>query len=52
VKEKNPHAVELGRLGGKARLRTMSKEERKRLATVAGEANKARLEKLKAIRTS
>ena len=41
--KKNPHAVALGRLGGKARAKALSREEIKAIASKAG---KARLQKL------
>jgi hypothetical protein len=31
-KEKNPHAVQLGQLGGKARLQKMTSEKRQEIA--------------------
>jgi hypothetical protein len=34
-KAKNPHAVALGRMGGKARLQKMSAEQRKEIAQKA-----------------
>lgn len=40
MREKNPHAVALGSLGGKARAKRLSKTER---AAIAGKAGKARL---------
>jgi len=44
-KAKNPHAVELGRRGGKARLHKMTPEQRRE---VARKAIAARWEKTKA----
>ena len=35
MKKKNPHAVKLGRLGGLARAKKLSKEERVKIATKA-----------------
>jgi len=34
-KEKDPHAVHLGRLGGKARLRKLTPEQRREIARKA-----------------
>ena len=42
-KQKNPAAVELGRLGGKARAEALSAADRKR---IAGEAGKKSREKM------
>ncbi len=41
-RRKNPYAVALGRRGGKARLRTMTREERVRVARQAALARWAR----------
>jgi len=41
-KAKNPAAVALGRKGGKARLKTMTDEERSERARVAGQASAAK----------
>lgn len=38
AKRKNPAAVALGRKGGKARLKTMTSEERSEIARKAGKA--------------
>ncbi len=38
AKKKNPAAVKLGKLGGKARAKALSKEERIEIARKAGEA--------------
>jgi hypothetical protein len=38
VKEKNPAAVALGSLGGKARKKNLSKEQRSAIASAAGKA--------------
>lgn len=38
MKEKNPNAVALGKLGGKKRAETLSKEERSRIARKASRA--------------
>jgi general stress protein YciG len=38
AKKKNPAAVALGRKGGKARLKTMTPEERSEIARKAGKA--------------
>jgi general stress protein YciG len=44
---KNPHAVALGSLGGKARAKELSPEERTKIARGAGRKSaKARMEKL------
>ena len=46
---KNPHAVALGRLGGKASIASLNEEERKSLARSGGlVGGKARAEKLTA----
>jgi hypothetical protein len=51
TKDKNPHAVELGRRGGKARLHKMTPEQRREVARKAISARwakkKAAEEKLK-----
>ncbi len=39
---KNPHAVALGELGGKARMANMTPEERKAWARLGGKARAAR----------
>lgn len=39
MKKKNPHAVALGRKGGKARLETMTAEQRREAASEAGKAS-------------
>jgi hypothetical protein len=46
-KEKDPNAVALGRKGGKARLRTMTPEQRKEIArkAVAARWAKAKIKK-------
>ncbi len=36
--DKNPHAMALGRLGGKARLQKLSREQRRQIAKKAIEA--------------
>jgi hypothetical protein len=41
-KEKDPNAVALGRKGGKARLNTLTSEERKAIAKRAGTARWAK----------
>ncbi len=46
-KEKDPHAVYLGQLGGKARLRKMTAEERKEIARNAARARWAKAKKKK-----
>ncbi len=43
MKEKNPNAVALGRLGGKKRAEGLSKEERSRIARKASRAAKAKI---------
>jgi len=46
---KNPHAAALGRKGGKARLKTMTPEERREIARKAGLASgRARRKQTKA----
>ena len=42
---KNPHAVALGRLGGKQRAKALSQEERSRIASKAGQARSKKLSK-------
>jgi len=37
-KEKNPHAVQLGQLGGKARTQRLTPEERREIARKAARA--------------
>lgn len=37
---KNPHAVALGRLGGQARARKLSRKQRREIATAAAKAAK------------
>jgi general stress protein YciG len=45
---KNPHAAALGKKGGKARLKKMTKEQRSEIARAAGLASgEARREKAK-----
>ena len=44
-KEKDPHAVHLGRLGGKARKRKLTPEQRREIAKRAAAARWARVEK-------
>ena len=44
-REKNPHAVALGSLGGRARAKSLSPEER---AEIAGQGGKARFAKMSA----
>ena len=46
-KEKDPNAVALGRKGGKARLRTMTPEQRKEIArkAIAARWAKAKMKK-------
>jgi len=39
AKKKDPAAVALGRRGGKARLKTMTSEQRKEIARKAGQAS-------------
>ena len=41
-KDKNPHAMALGRLGGKARLQKLSREQRRQIAKKAIEARWAK----------
>jgi hypothetical protein len=41
-KEKDPHAVHLGQLGGKARKRKLTAERRREIATKAATARWAR----------
>jgi hypothetical protein len=43
MKQKNPNAVALGRLGGKKRAASLSKEERSRIARKASRAAKAKI---------
>jgi len=43
VKQKNPNAVALGRLGGKKRAERLSKEERSRIARKASRAAKVKI---------
>jgi len=44
-KEKDPHAVHLGQLGGKARSRKLTSEERKAIAEKAARARWAKTKK-------
>jgi hypothetical protein len=44
-KEKDPHAVHLGRMGGKARLRKMTPEKRREIARKASLARWAKEKK-------
>jgi hypothetical protein len=46
-KEKNPHAVELGHLGGKARVKKMTSEKRQEIARNAARARWAKERKKK-----
>jgi hypothetical protein len=46
-KEKDPHAVHLGRLGGNARTEKLSPEERRELARKAARARWAKSRKKK-----
>jgi hypothetical protein len=46
-REKDPHAVHLGRLGGKARIQKLTSEERRELASKAAKARWAKRNKLK-----
>jgi len=46
-KEKNPSAVQLGRLGGKARIKKMTAEKRKEIARNAALARWAKERKKK-----
>jgi general stress protein YciG len=41
AKKKDPAAVALGRRGGKARLKTMTSEQRSEIARKAGQASSA-----------
>jgi len=41
-KEKNPHAVQLGQLGGRARKRKLTAEQRREIAKKAAEARWAK----------
>jgi len=43
ARRKNPAAVQLGRKGGKARLKTMTKEQRREIAKKAAAARWAKL---------
>ena len=43
MKQKNPNAVALGRLGGKKRAESLTKEERSRIARKASRAAKAKI---------
>ena len=43
MKQKNPNAVALGRLGGKKRAASLSKEERSRIARKASRAAKGKI---------
>jgi hypothetical protein len=45
-KEKDPHAVHLGRLGGTARKRKLTAEQRREIARKAAEARWAKAKKL------
>lgn len=40
--KKNPAAVSLGRLGGKARAKALTQEQRSEIARVAGKARQAK----------
>jgi hypothetical protein len=44
-KEKDPHAVHLGRLGGKARKRKLTAEQRREIARKAAETRWARYDR-------
>jgi len=44
-KEKNPHAVHLGQLGGKARTRTLTPEQRSEIAKKAARTRWAKAKK-------
>jgi len=46
-KEKNPHAVQLGQLGGKARLKKMTAEKRQEIARNAARVRWAKERKKK-----
>jgi hypothetical protein len=43
MKQKNPNAVALGRLGGKKRAESLTKEERTRIARKASRAAQAKI---------
>ena len=43
MKQKNPNAVALGRLGGKKRAENLSQEERSRISRKASRAAKAKI---------
>lgn len=45
MKRKNPHAVALGRKGGKARLTKMTPEQRSAIASLGGKAAKLAFDK-------
>ncbi len=42
AKKKNPDAVRLGSLGGKARAKRLSAAERKRIARIGGQARQGK----------
>jgi hypothetical protein len=44
-KEKNPHAVQLGQLGGKARIKKITPEKRREIARNAARARWAKEKK-------
>jgi hypothetical protein len=46
-KEKNPHAVQLGQLGGKARVKKMTSEKRQEIARNAARVRWAKERKKK-----
>jgi hypothetical protein len=46
----NPHAVALGKLGGKARAEKLSESERKAIASKAGSARSSKLTKAERVR--
>ena len=48
--KRNPHAVALGKLGGKARAATLSESERKAIASNAGKARSSKLTKAERVR--
>ena len=48
-KQKNPHAVALGSLGGKARAKALTPEQRKAIASNAGKAFQQRYRDLQHI---
>ena len=47
---RNPHAVALGKLGGKARAAKLSQAERSAIASKAGKARSSRLSKAERVR--